>query len=219
MPPALRPRSAGAAQLRAALPLHRRGGGHRPARDRVPAGAGAGAGGRPGDLRHLRLSVGRMHLHGSGRGPSRTGRAETASGKIGGMPVASAPGVPGAASVRVQHVMSRLTGGRDAATTRGARSCWLCSPGQGQIAPPPSTHRYGPAHWHVRLATAVKSRCQTDAVISLVNDRRTPGKACARVDCGQRIPYRPAHASFRAGTPLISSRRGDRSRVRRSTCS
>ena len=41
--------------------------------------------------------------------------------------VASAPGVPGAASVRVQHVMSRLTGGRDAATTRGARSCWLCS--------------------------------------------------------------------------------------------
>ncbi len=38
-----------------------------------------------------------------------------------------APGVPGAASVRVQHVMSRLTGGRDAATTRGARSCWLCS--------------------------------------------------------------------------------------------
>ena len=41
--------------------------------------------------------------------------------------VASAPGVPGAASVRVQHVMSRLTGGRDAATTRGARSCWLCA--------------------------------------------------------------------------------------------
>ena len=38
-----------------------------------------------------------------------------------------APGVPGAASIRVQHVMSRLTGGRDAATTRGARSCWLCS--------------------------------------------------------------------------------------------
>ena len=41
--------------------------------------------------------------------------------------VASAPGVPGATSVRVQHVMSRLTGGRDAATTRGARSCWRCS--------------------------------------------------------------------------------------------
>ena len=51
--------------------------------------------------------------------------APAASG--GAKAVASAPGVPGAASVRVQHVMSRLTGGRDAATTRGARSSCLCS--------------------------------------------------------------------------------------------
>jgi hypothetical protein len=41
--------------------------------------------------------------------------------------VSSAPGVPGTASVRVRHLMSRLTAGRDGATTRGARSCCLCS--------------------------------------------------------------------------------------------
>ena len=59
---------------------------------------------------------------------------------------------------------------------------------RGRSRPPPSTHRYGPANWHVRLATAVKSRCQTDAVISLVNDRRTPGKVCVRVDVAKESP-------------------------------
>ena len=45
------------------------------------------------------------------------------AGPVPTLPWHRAPGVPGAAGVRVWHLMSRLTGTSDGATTRGRRSC------------------------------------------------------------------------------------------------